>query len=150
MNAEAQGPSEHQVVMRGEWVPVQLYDGAQDVEDQVKVRILPYARFDDGTFVRTIGKGLVAMVALYTDKPAEWVERLSPESLDAIMAAGRRLNFPIFELCNKHRKHSAEWVAQMVGALQAEVVQLVEPFLNALQSLESTSDASPPISTGKS
>jgi len=150
MSESNKGPTDHQTLMRGEMLPVKVFDGVKDVEETIKVRQLPYARFNDGTFVRCIGKGMPAMVALYTGKDEEWVERLHPDSIDRIMELGRQLNFPIFELCNKHRKHSAEWVATVVGALQTEVVHLVEPFLNALQSLESQSVDSPPISTGKS
>lgn len=140
------GPTEMQTLMGGQMLPVKLRDGS--VED-IKVLQLPYADFDSGKFARTIGEGLVPMIALYTGKTKEWVETLDPESFGDILELGRQLNFPTFELCDKYRKEHAEWIALKVGMMQTEIAKLIQPFLSALQNSQLPLAASPTKSTGK-
>jgi hypothetical protein len=66
-------------------------DGSKET---VKVRQIPISKIDFGT---AVGSGDEASaIALYCDKPKEWVDALDLQSLNAVADKGQELNLPFY------------------------------------------------------
>lgn len=105
-----------QVLINGKSQEVKFVDGTAET---VTVRRLPVkcfpaylAGFEDE----------VATVALFTDKPVEWVERLSLDSFQAIIEEGERLNLDSLQAFSERRRARCE---KLIPGFNAELKNII-------------------------
>lgn len=101
-----------------------------DTED-VRIRQLPV-----GTFPKAfqIHANEEQMVALYADRPVEWVQRLHPASYNLIAQEGRRLNVDFFAYCDRQAKSQMEEVRRVAPELHVEILRKVADAADKLAS----------------
>jgi hypothetical protein len=97
-------------------------------KETVKIRQIPATKISD--FAQRLGDEAFS-VSIYCDKPMEWVDSLSYDSLNAIAEKGMEINLPFL---NGWFHRRAKWnEATAVGAI-AELKRKVETMMEVLQS----------------
>jgi len=102
-------------------------------EEVIRVRQLPIAAYQQAFACH---EREAAMVALYADRPTEWVESLTPESYTRIAVEGRRLNADFFAYCDRQMESSLAATRRVSPDLFARLAEV------AMRSKSSSPDSS--------
>jgi hypothetical protein len=112
-----------------------LPDGRPSADPaEIKVRQIPVRDYDKGFAL--VGDE-IAFAGFLADKPRDWALTLAPESLEAILAAGREVNEKgFFSSCQRHtelaQRQQGEMLA-MMGQLPPEALKVMVELGQAKQ-----------------
>jgi hypothetical protein len=115
-------------IASGEEMEVTHLNGSKET---VKVRRIALSKLQ--SFMLALGTSDTAEeIALYCDKPKEWSDSLSDDSIFAIAAKGQELNSPG---ANAWMRHQAKWREVMVASLnEAKPEKETQPSTSAASS----------------
>lgn len=111
-------PTKAETLRGGQQIPVTLQDGASD---SVFVRQLPVKEFEP--WLGCLDDEPRA-AELMCGKESGWGDRLTVESLEAVIATGERLNRDFFERWLGRRTARKEWLAPLLARNAAVVGSL--------------------------
>lgn len=101
-------------------VNVAVHEAKRFERQTAYIRQLPIACYQKAF---AIHENEEEMVALYVDKPIEWVKDLSPRSYNRIAEEGRRLNADFFVYCDRRAKLQMEGTRRVAPEMYAEIVK---------------------------
>lgn len=103
-----------ETLLGGRDLTITRLDGSTET---VKVRQLPIRRFEA---LRATLADEPARVALYTGQPPPWADLLTPESFEAIIVEGDRLNADFF---GRWLQRQMQWQDLLAPGLREQLVQ---------------------------
>ncbi len=152
------GPSPEQTALGGDYLEVTylpkptedapkspISSPQSPVSETLFVRQLPLLAYDDGSFLKAYGHS-TRLIALYCDRPLEWVTTLTVPSQEAIASLGRQLNFPTFERWIREQTAQTQMLFQQKAVAQT-VQDLIAPLAKSLLNMQSLSAATSTSST---